>query len=114
MNISISIFLDAYGTDHSATILAVSALWHQHLNQTEKALSICADVIERILPQVGRTNVNNSNMLGLNQVLFPIIRVLIAQDQEGVGRAYELYNSHVVEPFNSSGKGTYWESVFIR
>lgn len=95
---------DTYGTDHSANMFATSALWHQHLNQTEQALSVCDDVIRLIIPEVGSTNTNNSNILGINQVIFPIIRVLMAQGRVGADRAYALYNSHVVEPFNSGTK----------
>lgn len=98
--------IQAYGTDHCATMLAVGALWHQHLNQTEKALRVCEYVIELILPAVAETNTNNRNLLGINYVLFPIIRVLVSQDREGVDRAYDLYNSHVVKPFEAGVKRT--------
>ena len=76
-------------------MIATSALWHNHLNQTEQALNVCGDVIYHILPEVGKTNVDNSNQLGVNYLLYPIIRVLIAQGQDGVNRAYEVYTSHM-------------------
>ena len=85
-------------------MFAISALWHQHLNQTEKALATCEDVIQHVLPEVAKTNTNNSNMLGLNYFMLPIIQFLTSQGQNGANRSYDLYNSYVVEPFNSGSK----------
>ena len=82
-------------------MLAVSALWHKHLHQREKALSVCEEVIQHILPEVAETNVNNSNILGVNYLLYPIILVLRSNSQHGGNRAHEIYNSHVVESFNA-------------
>ena len=103
-----------YGVDHSANMIAISALWHQHLNQTEKALATCDDVIQHILPEVAKTNVNNSNMLGLNYFMLPIIQFLISQGRSGANRAYDLYNTYVVEPFNSGSKRVSVGNMFIR
>ena len=94
----------AYGVDHAANMFAISALWHQHLNQTEKALATCEDVIQHVLPEVAKTNTNNSDMLGLNYFMLPIIQFLTSQGQNGANRSYDLYNSYVVEPFNSGSK----------
>jgi hypothetical protein len=91
---------DAYGTDHCASMISASAMWYHRLNHTEEALVICDDVIERILPEVVKTNVNNSNLLGLNYVMVGIIEPLRAQDHMGARRARDLYNLHVVAPYN--------------
>lgn len=95
-------------------MVAVSALWYDRLHQREKALSICEDVIQQILPEVERTNENNSNLLGLNYMLYPIIQVLRLQGQDGANRAYRLYTSYVLEPFNSGVKRMGPGTTFIR
>ena len=95
-------------------MVAVRVLWYDRLHQREKALSICEDVIQQILPEVERTNENNSNLLGLNYMLYPIIQVLRLQGQDGAYRAYRLYTSYVLEPFNSGVKRMGPGTTFIR
>ena len=56
------------------------------MNQTEKALSVCEEVIQHILPEVVKTNINNSNILGLNYLAFPVIQVLRSHGQHGRNR----------------------------
>jgi len=91
---------DEYAEDHSANTIAASALWLHYLNFTEAALAVCDDFIGRILPEVGKTNVDNKNLLGLNRAIMPIIQVIRSQENGNV-RARDLYNTFVVEPYNS-------------
>lgn len=93
--------VDEYGIDHSANTIAASALWLCYLNHIEGALDVCKDFIERILPEVEKTNVDNSNMLGLNYAIMPIVQVIRSHQKDGATRARELYNTFVVESYNS-------------
>ena len=104
---------DAYGTDWCASMILCSALWHLHLHQSEKALDICEDVIQSILPEVAKANANNRNMMGINYVLYQMIQVLRSQGQHGANRAYELYKSCVLEPLNTGSKPLSFATSFI-
>lgn len=90
--------------DHCATLCAASALWSLQMNNTEQAVDICnADVIERILPVVEQGNADGSNWLGLTYLLSPCVEVLRSQGFDGAKRAWELFMSHLCEPYNSRG-----------
>jgi len=105
---------EEYGTDHCATIISVTALWHTYLENEKKALEICEDVIERILPEVVKTNADNKNLLGMHHVFMPIIQSLRAQGLIGINRASELYNIHIAKPYEIGSDQVSQGKVFIR
>ena len=105
---------EEHGTDHCATIISVTALWHTYIKNKEQALEICEGVIERILPEVVKTNADNNNLLGMHFVLMPIIQILRAQGPIGANRASELYNIHIAKPYEIGGDQVSQGKVFIR
>lgn len=93
--------VDEYGIDHTANTIAVSAMWLCYLNHTKRALDVCNEFIEKILPEVKKTNADNNNLLGLNYAILPIVQVIRSHDEGGAMRALELYNTFVLESYNS-------------
>lgn len=47
---------EAYAADHCAVLISVSALWHYHLKDTNRALEICDDVITNFIPELLKRN----------------------------------------------------------
>lgn len=79
-----------YAADHCGTVYSLSALWMYHLNRKDEALKRCDHIISWLLPAIDK-----GNMLNLALPLFPIVRVLKAEGEEGVERARDLYSSYV-------------------
>eukprot|EP00546_Thalassionema_frauenfeldii_P016568 CAMPEP_0178902620 /NCGR_PEP_ID=MMETSP0786-20121207/4707_1 /TAXON_ID=186022 /ORGANISM="Thalassionema frauenfeldii, Strain CCMP 1798" /LENGTH=195 /DNA_ID=CAMNT_0020573909 /DNA_START=114 /DNA_END=698 /DNA_ORIENTATION=+ len=61
----------AYGHDHCATSIALSATWHNDLGNSSEIEEICEYVVQDITPLL-----NKKDVLGITQVLIAVIRTL--------------------------------------
>lgn len=83
---------EAYGFDRCAQVYSFSALWHDLLGNSEKALASSEYIIQDILPMMDPTNT-----LGNFEILYCVIRVLKPKGQEE--RMLRLLDEYVISAF---------------
>ncbi|KAL9184789.1 hypothetical protein ACHAXT_012759 [Thalassiosira profunda] len=98
-----------YGTDHCARVLALSAVWLQHLNRAQEAREHIDYAIENILPGVAETK----ELMSLSYVFAITVQVLRAQGR--VALCSELWEKHgFAPPANQPSLATHFlEAVLV-
>ncbi|KAL9184976.1 hypothetical protein ACHAXT_002753 [Thalassiosira profunda] len=90
----------AYGSDHCATQIAVSALYYQYLGRSDLSAQICTNVIESILPEVEKTNSDGGNWLGVVGLIMPLTQAMRSQGLNGADRAQGIFSNHVLKSYS--------------
>ena len=81
-----------YGVDRASNVNGLSCMWYDQLGEDEKALEVCNNIIDNMLPQLDPTNT-----LGMFELLVPVLMIMHKHGMDN--QCHDIFKAWVLDNF---------------